>query len=397
MTEPARSAETPDHDLLIVGAGPVGLALALALADSGLDIVLADARARVAARTDPRTLALAHGSRLSLEQLGVWPALPVTPIETIHVSQQAGFGRTVLEAREQGVPALGYVSAAGALAGALRAAVEAAGVRILDETEVGEITADADSVRARLAGAGAPAASLGFRLVACAEGGMGAAERSVRAHDYRQHALIARVEAEDAPRNCAFERFTPGGPLALLPDGDAFALVHVVDADAADALLALDDHAYLRVLHAQLGERLRLRAIGARLRYPLHLRYRRQTAHARTVWLGNAAQTLHPVAGQGFNLALRDVMELARCVLEARLDDDASDPGAAATLAAYARARRLDRHGTIRFTDSLVRLFSNDIAPLRHARGAALLALDLLPPLRGFLARRMLFGARAWP
>jgi len=136
------------------------------------------------------------------------------------------------------------------------------------------------------------------------------------------------------------------------------------------------------------------------------LRYRRSTIAQRTVWLGNAAQTLHPVAGQGFNLALRDVWALADALLRAseaarqRSDDPAASPfdaGAASILAGYANARGLDRLGTMRFTDTLVRVFSNDFAPLRHARGAALFALDLIPPLRNFVARRMMFGARAWP
>lgn len=388
---PAPLKGAADHDLLIVGAGPVGLALALALADSGLDVVLADARPRAAAASDPRTLALAHGTRLSLEQLGVWPALEVTAIETIHISQQGGFGRTLLEAREQGLPALGYVASAGGLAGALRAAVDAAGIRVLDDTEVLERRPAAGTVRVRF-DSSAAAGERSFRLVACADGGVQSANEDVIEHDYGQHALIARVGAAGGHQHTAFERFTPDGPLALLPDGDAFAMVHVVAAAAADALLQLDDEAYLAHLRERLGGRLQLNAIEGRLRYPLRLRYRRQPVGERTVWLGNAAQTLHPVAGQGFNLALRDVMELARC-----LANGGEDPGHAPLLAAYGRARRLDRQGAIRFTDSLIRVFSNDLAPLRHARGAALLALDLLPPLRGFIARRMLFGARAWP
>jgi 2-octaprenyl-6-methoxyphenol hydroxylase len=182
--------------------------------------------------------------------------------------------------------------------------------------------------------------------------------------------------------------------------------VHVARPETADELLALDDTAYLARLQAHIGGRARLAGVGPRLRYPLVLRYRRSTIAPRTVWLGNAAQTLHPVAGQGFNLALRDVWALAETLLSAR--DEAArqvpgatgaafDAGAARILAAYADARGLDRLGTIRFTDTLVRVFSTDFAPLRHARGAALLALDLLPPLRGFIARRMMFGARAWP
>ena len=204
--------------------------------------------------------------------------------------------------------------------------------------------------------------------------------------------------------------------------------MHVAHPETADALLALDDEAYLARLQAHIGGRARLTSVGPRLRYPLVLRYRRSTIAQRTVWLGNAAQTLHPVAGQGFNLALRDVWALADTVLKQRdawlagASSGHARPGAPAAhtaasaapgtgmqgatpfdagrpelLAAYARARGLDRLGTIRFTDTLVRVFSNDFAPLRHARGAALLALDLLPPARNFLARRMLFGARAWP
>lgn len=384
-------AEEHTHDLLIVGAGPVGLALALALKDAGLDLVLADARPREAVGADPRVLALAHGTRLTLERLGVWPALATTPIRTIHVSQQGSLGRTLLEAQEHELPALGYVASAGALAVALRRAVDAAGIPVLDETEVANLAPGREEVIASLAGAGAPA-TLKARLAACAEGGMQPGDPNVVEHDYGQHALIAHVEAAGGHRHTAFERFTAEGPIALLPDGQGYALVHVARPDSADALLALDDAAYLARLQAFFGHRVHLKSVSGRLRYPLLLRYRRQAVGERIVWLGNAAQTLHPVAGQGFNLALRDVWALAETLLQR-----GGDPGSADTLAVYAAARGLDRLGTIRFTDTLVRVFSNDFAPLRHARGAALLALDLLPPLRHFVARRMMFGARAWP
>ena len=416
------------HDLLIVGAGPVGLALALALKDAGLDIVLADARTREAVSRDPRDLALAHGTRLTLQHLGVWEALPTTAIQHIHISHQGGLGRTLIDAAEHELPALGYVSSAGALAAALRAAVDAAGIPVLDETEVTNLAAGADDVIASLAAAGRPATTLRARLAACAEGGLRAGDANVVEHDYGQHALIADVQVAGGHRHTAFERFTREGPVALLPKGQGYALVHVAHPETADALLALDDAAYLARLQAHIGGRARLTGVGPRLRYPLVLRYRRSTIAQRTVWLGNAAQTLHPVAGQGFNLALRDVWALADTVLKQRdawlagTSSGHARPGAPAAhtaasaapgtgmqgatpfdagrpepLAAYARARGLDRLGTIRFTDTLVRVFSNDFAPLRHARGAALLALDLLPPARNFLARRMLFGARAWP
>ncbi len=413
------------HDLLIVGAGPVGLALALALKDAGLDIVLADARTRDAVARDPRDLALAHGTRLTLQRLGMWDALPTTAIQHIHISHQGGLGRTLIDAAEHDLPALGYVASAGALAAALRTAVDAAGIPVFDETEITNLAAGEDDVIASLDGAGKPAATLRARLAACAEGGLRAADPNVVEHDYGQHALIADVQVGGGHRHTAFERFTPQGPIALLPKGRGYALVHVARPDTAGELLALDDAAYLARLQAHIGGRARLTGVGPRLRYPLVLRYRRSTIGARTVWLGNAAQTLHPVAGQGFNLALRDVWALADTLLKqrdawlagassprarpaasaahsaaagaGRQGTESFDPGRPDVLAAYAAARGLDRLGTIRFTDTLVRVFSNDFAPLRHARGAALVALDLLPPLRNFLARRMLFGARAWP
>lgn len=424
------TAANPDrvHDLLIVGAGPVGLALALALKDAGLDIVLADTRTRDAVTRDPRDLALAHGTRLTLQRLGVWDALPTTAIEHIHISHQGGLGRTLIDAAEHELPALGYVASAGALAAALRDAVNAAGIPVLDETEITNLAAGEDDVIASLGGAGRPAPTLRARLAACAEGGLRAGDPNVVEHDYGQHALIADVQVAGGHRHTAFERFTPQGPVALLPKGDGYALVHVARPETADELLALDDAAYLARLQAHIGGRARLTGVGPRLRYPLVLRYRRSTIAQRTVWLGNAAQTLHPVAGQGFNLALRDVWALADTLLKQReaclagassprahanaspaqsadstprdsSTQDAApfDPGQQDVLAAYAAARGLDRLGTIRFTDTLVRVFSNDFAPLRHARGAALFALDLIPPLRNFVARRMMFGARAWP
>jgi 2-polyprenyl-6-methoxyphenol hydroxylase-like FAD-dependent oxidoreductase len=232
----------PQHDLLIVGAGPVGLALALALKDSGLGIVLVDARARAAVLADPRILALAHGTRLTLERLGVWDELPATAIRTIHVSQQGGFGRTLLQAEDYGVDALGYVAPAGALAGALRVAVERAGIPVVDETEVVALNPAAGQVVASLAGSGASAhdGSLGAKLVACAEGGLKGAEPDIVEHDYWQHALIARLGVANGHGGVAFERFTPEGPIALLPHEGHFALVHVVAPERATELLALE-------------------------------------------------------------------------------------------------------------------------------------------------------------
>ena len=179
--------------------------------------------------------------------------------------------------------------------------------------------------------------------------------------------------------------------MALLPLGEAYSVVLTCADDVLDEVKSLDDTAFLALLQRRFGTRHRFTAATPRTAYPLGLRYRLETTGERQVWLGNAAQTLHPVAGQGFNLALRDIWEMAQQV------GAAGDPGAPDVLAAYARGRRTDRRGAIGFTDLLIDGFASDFAPLRHLRGAGLLALDLLPALRDFVAKRMIYGARAWP
>jgi len=365
------------------------MALALALHRHGVAAQILDARPRGAAREDRRILALSHGSRQILEWLGVWPSIAATPIATIHVSQRGGFGRTRLTAQEHGVPALGYVTAAASVGTALDAALEAARIPLRDNCRVTQADPSTDDVRLHT-DAGATQA----RLVVYAEGAIendDAAAATVT-RDYRQQAVICSATlAPAAPhRNVAYERFTPQGPLALLPFGKELAVVYTCPAQQAATLAALPDSEFLKRLQEHFGHRLEFSAVSPRHVFPLALRYRKTPIGPRSVWLGNAAQTLHPVAGQGFNLALRDTWELARTLA------DAVDPGAPAVLQRYARARRLDRHGAIGFTDTLIRVFGSNDPLLRHARGLGLLALDLLPPARAFVARRMLFGARAW-
>jgi 2-octaprenyl-6-methoxyphenol hydroxylase len=355
--------------VLVIGGGPAGMALALALQRRGVASRIVDARPRGAAGGDARILALAHGSRLILENLGVWQDIPHTPITTIHVSHAGGLGRTLMRAAEEGVPALGYVLSAGDLARALDAAVTAANIAYQDATP-------------------APAQPEAA-LVVHAEGRIEEAPE-IRVRDYGQHAVICTARAAMPHRGTAWERFTPAGPVALLPCKDEYAVVLTCPAADSERIATLDDAGFLALLQARFGTRVQLTAVGPRLVYPLGLRMRKQPVVGREVWIGNAAQTLHPVAGQGFNLALRDIIELADTLT------DASDPGDPRLLARYAAGRRADRFATIGVTDTLVRLFSNDIPLLRHARGAGLLALDLLPAARSFLARRMMFGARGW-
>ncbi|MDB5813348.1 MAG: 2-octaprenyl-6-methoxyphenyl hydroxylase [Rhodocyclales bacterium] len=386
------------NPILVIGAGPIGLAAALRLASQGHSIRILDARGADAARHDARVLALSHGSRQLLETLGAWPAAAATPIETIHISQRGALGRTAMRHAEYGLPALGYVLPADALVAALSARIEAQDMRIEYDTRVESLAAELDHITLNLRNAAGETYSMRGSLAVSCEGhvdaqrdGMTDKTAAVVSHDYDQHALLLRVTPVRPHGNVARERFTPDGPIALLPLGRDYAVVWTVGPAQLAELKTLSDAALLGRLHAAFSGNMQFADARDRNSYPLVMNLRRTTVGARSVWLGNAAQTLHPVAGQGFNLGLRDVWELAEALR------GGVDPGAPEVLARHARSRRADRWGTAGFTDGLVRLFSNDIPLLRHARGAGLLALDILPPLRHFVAKRMMFGARAWP
>lgn len=385
MTEPLDTV-----DIAIVGAGPVGMALALALAGSPFRVLLIDSRQRGTWTSDPRALALSYGTRQLLESLGAWNVDAGTSIETIHVSQRGGFGRTLIDAADYDIPALGYVLRYRNLAASLDARIEAS--QRLNGHEVVAIRLGSEAAEIMLTGGGGDTHRILTRLVVHAEG-TPANDAGVRVYDYGQHAVVTEVRPLAAHARQAWERFTPDGPLALLPLGPDYAVVFCVSSAQANGLLQLDEEHFLAALRTSFGGRVDFVGCGPRASFPLALRIRQQLSTPRQVWIGNAAQSLHPVSGQGFNLGLRDAWELAE-ILRTRA---CSDAGEEATLAAYTRRRRIDRSGSMAFTDGLVRVFSNDLAPLRAARGLSLLALDLLPPLRHFVARRMIWGARAWP
>ncbi|MGE5522879.1 MAG: FAD-dependent monooxygenase [Rhodospirillaceae bacterium] len=386
---------TETADIVIVGGGPVGAALALALQPKGLDVLSLEARAAEApalVAADERPLALSHGSRLILERLGVWSSLAnATPIVRIHVSQAGGFGRVLLDARDDGLPAYGYVVPYGALLRALTQAVQQRVPRYRLGARVTSVQADSASASVDYARDGGVTDTVTASLAVVAEGGALVAGADIVTRDYGQTAVTARVSAECSHGGVAYERFTRHGPLALLPLGPDMALIWTTTPEHAGELAEMPEREFLAALQKEFGQRLgTFTSTTPRGVYPLILKYARRITLPRTVLIGNAAQTLHPVAGQGFNLGLRDAWELAEEIAGC----EPESLGGADMLRRVQGRRRIDRTASIRFTDTLVRVFSNEVAPLRVVRGLGLAALDQLPMLKSFLARRMTFGVR---
>jgi 2-octaprenyl-6-methoxyphenol hydroxylase len=374
------------HDIAIIGGGPVGAALALALRYSKLNVCVLEARPANVARTDARALALSYGSRLLLARLDVWDALQnVSAIRTIHVSQKQSFGRVVLHAAELKVPELGYVLPYAALQNALSHALQHSDVKSVYGASVTQLQGEAGCATIGYQQNGA-AHTLRARLAVVADGGkLLLQQHPPEIRDYDQSALITHITCAAPQADTAFERFTPQGPMALLPFQNGYELVWTAPHQLAQEILTWDDAKFLRELHQHFGDR-----VGTRVCFALGLqRALQQTPMPHTVLVGNAAQTLHPVAGQGFNMGLRDAWELSQEILDTAPETLGSDT----MLAAYRAHRRLDREGGIRFTDGLVRLFSNDLPILSAGRAAALTTLDCLPFAKRVVAKRMMFGA----
>jgi 2-octaprenyl-6-methoxyphenol hydroxylase len=387
MSEITVPATANTFDVAICGAGPAGMALAAMLARRGMApqrIALIDGKSLGQAITDPRSIALSHGSRLLLEEVGAWP-LPSTPIHQIHVSRRGRFGRSLMDRADHDLPALGYVTRYGELASALAAACERAGVAIIRPARVSSIDETDAGVTLQLDDGRALAAALAVQ----AEGGVfGQQQQRALQRDYRQSAVIARVAASAPIAHRAYERFTDEGPLALLPqegaDGLQYALVWCARQESAAALLELGDDAFLARLGDAFGTRLgRFTRTSNRAAYPLGLNAEPR-ATARTVAIGNAAQTLHPVAGQGLNLGLRDAAVLARLLGRGTGPEQ---------LLAFSAGRQADRKVTIGLTDAMARVFANT-GPAQALLGLSLGALDAVAPARMLLAELMMFGRR---
>lgn len=389
----AQGAPSVLRDVVIVGGGPVGASLALALADADLDVLLVDARPAGAPVRGERTLALSHGARLIFERLKVWSDIAadpgaVTPIDTIDVSQAGGFGVARLCAAEQGLPALGYVVSYRALQAALDSALRRTGIVVRHGARVSRAGGTPAYAAVEIEGERDP---LLARLAVVADGsGANVAGVERRRHDYRQSALVAKVWCDRPHDGVAYERFTPDGPVALLPEQDHYGLVWTAPPATIESLLALDDASFLRRLSVRFGRRTGFTAVAQRRTFPLALEFARSATSTRCAVIGNAAQMLHPVAGQGFNLGLRDAYGLARIVM----DTPREALGGRDMLARYAASRRSDRMAGVTFTHGLLGVFGTDAPWLRWPRGLALTALDAVPPLKRAFTRAMLFGLR---
>jgi len=391
-------------DLAIVGGGLVGASLAAALRHTPLRIALIEAHAPDSAAQpsfDERTTALGNASRRIFEGLGLWGALApdAAPITDIHVSDASRFGFARLAAREFGQEALGYVVPNRVLGRTLWQALQCSpSLQMHVPARLQSMQVEPGQVRLSVQADGP--VEITARLVVAADGAQSvvrtAAGLSAQVDDYGQIAVVASLRTDQANDGVAYERFTGAGPMALLPlavpgTGHWRTLVWAARPADADRLMALDEAQFLSEWQRAFGWRAgRAMQLGRRARYPLALSRSQAQAAPRTLLLGNAAQTLHPVAGQGFNLGLRDVADLAEL-----LATQPPDPGSAELLAQYTSQRHADREGVIRFTDTLVRMFSTSHPAVAAARDAGLLLFDVLPPAKRALSRVSLgFGAR---
>lgn len=388
----------PRHDIIIVGGGLIGASLACALAPTGLDAALVEAvplRSSAQPSYDEKMLSLAPASMRILDGIGVWPAIRthgVTPIEHIHISDRGHWGKTRLSAGELGVPALGYVVPARVIGLSLVQRLTDTGAAALYcPATVTAIDTDADGVTVSVDQEGA-SRRIRARLAVLADGGASATREMLgidaRVRDYGQTAILCTVSPDRPRANTAFERFTATGPLAMLPTtGNRCAVVWTAGNDEVDRIMGYPDDEFRDRLQARFGDWLgRLNEPGRRRAYPLRLVEVPDPVRQRALVIGNAAHTIHPVAGQGFNLGLRDAAVLAE-VLATHAEYD-RDVGRAAVLHHYRDWRRRDVRNTTRFTDGLIRVFANELPPVVAGRNIGLTALNHCPPAKRFLARR---------
>ena len=384
-----------DYDLVIVGGGLAGNCLALALKDTGLKIAIVEANTREQHHDSPagdRALALAAGTVNMLEALGIWQGITqaATAIKNIHISDQGHFGKVRLSAQKENVAALGYVITARDIEAHVAKLVNVSDIELICPARLVGLMAGNNTVNVSLK-RGDESINVSAKLLVGADGGNSSVRNLLEIDrnitEYGQTALVTTVKASLPHNNTAFERFTASGPLALLPvDIDHCAVVWTRTSEDANALMSGSEADFLAELQQCFGYKLGELSLAApRRAFPLSLIRAEKMIAARTVIIGNAVHQLHPVAGQGFNLGLRDVVQLAEMIINRH--EANQDIGAADFLTAYVDARQQDHDRTIGFTNSVVRIFSNDWLALAAARNVGLAILDHIPAAKTWLTR----------
>jgi 2-octaprenyl-6-methoxyphenol hydroxylase len=394
--------ETGNYDIVIAGGGMIGTSLALALAPLGLRVAVVEAIARRDHQQpsfDDRSTALSRSTQRMFEAMGLWDDVVAasTPIASIHVSDKGRFGFSHINAEEQGVEALGYVVINRVLGEVLQSTLSAArNIDVYCPARIESIELGPEQASATLSSDDGDQ-TLTSRLLVAADGANSAVREmmgiSVQQREYGQRAVIGNLLPEKSLQHRAFERFTPQGPLAILPIADDRAgFVWTVDEHDADRVMALDDDEFLAEIQEEFGYRLGMFSrVGTRASYPLILSKAVRLTATRSVLIGNSAHGLHPVSAQGFNLGMRDVAALCDCIADVATKGsdpgDAADPGDAQLLARYAEWRRADQQKLVHFTDNLVRLFGSSRPGLRTLRNIAMIGFDLIPGVRPMFAK----------
>jgi len=381
-------------EYLIVGAGPVGLIFSLLLAKQNKSSHLLELRKKNEAHSDKRALALSYGTKQILENLGIWTSLEkkITPIQSIHTSQKNSFGRTLLSADEYNLPALGYVVSYGDLSKALEVAISQSSlVKVSYEFEVSAIENKKDKSilygRDRNLPLEAP-------LLILADGGKNTTDliQNLKRKEtsYKHTALVTKVISEIPPKSVAYERFTSMGPIALLPNGPKeFSLIWTGKDIDIQALAKTKKNEFLEKLHEHFGDRVgRFIDCEKFITFPLKKIILEDFPKSYIVVIGNSAQTMHPVAGQGFNTGIRDAYTLSKLINESELIHIGSE----SFVNQYYSSRQPETKKTLFFTDSLVNIFSNDLVGLSITRGFSLSILDNFRPVKKFLVNKMSFG-----
>jgi 2-octaprenyl-6-methoxyphenol hydroxylase len=386
------------YDLIIVGGGMAGASLACALADTELRIAIIEAvpwRSDQQPSYDVRTISLSHGSRLIYESMNIWQQIDqraICPIHSIHISDRGHPGLTHLDRKDAGVEALGYVIENRALGAALMNRLEKIEhVDIFSPATVSDVEIDTDLATLSCA-AGEKEFTIQGKLVVIADGGRSSLRDKLNfktvVDDYQQTAIVCNVTPGKPHQHCAYERFTPAGPLAILPMNENRCwCVWAIDDEDVDEILSLSEKQFLERLQQQFGDRLgRFSRAGKRYAYPLARKRVDTTIRSRAVLVGNAAHTIHPVAAQGFNLGLRDVAWLAEVLAQAQARQQ--DVGTFEVLQGYEDIRATDTKRVTAFTHGMIKIFTSQLLPVIGGRSLGLLVTDLVPELKHALLRR---------